>query len=98
MTSGHRWCFTALLLASAGVPLAPVDAEAAPDRALLAKYCLTCHNERARVGGLSLEKIELDRPTGAMAETLEKVVGKLRGGMMPPAGMPRPPAPVLDGF
>src|SRR4029453_9005593 len=58
-------------------------------RALLDQYCVTCHNERAKTAGLTLDKLDLDRVADA-AETWEKVVRKLRGGMMPPQGRPRP--------
>src|SRR5207247_2476856 len=69
----------------------------ASNRALLTKYCVACHNERARVGGLMLDKMDVAQiPVGA--ETWEKVVRKLRGGMMPPQGMPRPDQATLDGF
>ena len=58
-------------------------------RALLDKYCVTCHNDRAKTGGLTLEKID---PAHVVqnTETWEKIVRKLRAGMMPPQGMPRP--------
>jgi hypothetical protein len=56
---------------------------------LLDKYCVTCHNEKTRTAGLMLDKIDVEHvPDGA--ETWEKVIRKLRGGMMPPQGMPRP--------
>jgi hypothetical protein len=59
--------------------------------------CVTCHNERAKTGGLALDSISLSNiPAGA--ETWEKVIRKVRGGQMPPAGMPRPPQAVLDGL
>jgi len=77
---------------------APARASAEPDaRALLAKYCVTCHNERAKTGGLSLEGLD---PSDAVAngELLEKVVRKVRVGMMPPAGMPRPDADASHAF
>src|SRR6204780_4890304 len=60
-----------------------------PQRALLDKYCVTCHNDRAKTGGLTLEKIDVaDIP--AHAETWEKVIRKLQVGAMPPSGMPKP--------
>jgi Protein of unknown function (DUF1592)/Protein of unknown function (DUF1588)/Protein of unknown function (DUF1587)/Protein of unknown function (DUF1585)/Protein of unknown function (DUF1595)/Planctomycete cytochrome C len=62
---------------------------------VLGKYCITCHNDKARTGDLSLEKADLtDIPKGA--ETWEKVVRKVRAGMMPPPGMPRPQRAQLD--
>ena len=57
-------------------------------------YCQTCHNDRLKTGGLSLEGLTLDRN----AETWEKVVRKVRAGMMPPAGAKRPERAALDGF
>jgi cytochrome c5 len=61
----------------------------ADDRAVLDKYCVTCHNERTKTAGLMLDKVDLsDIP--AAADVLEKVVRKVRVGMMPPQGAPRP--------
>jgi hypothetical protein len=58
-------------------------------RAVLDKYCVTCHNQRLRTGGLSLDNIDLAK-VPANAEIWEKVIRKLRSGTMPPSGMPRP--------
>ena len=66
-------------------------------RAVLDRYCVTCHNERLRTAGLSLEKIDVARAADS-PEVWEKVVSRLRSGAMPPQGMPRPPQPNLDGF
>ena len=64
---------------------------------LLASDCVTCHNDRTRIGGLSLQSADLANvPAGA--ETWEKVVRKLRAGSMPPQGAPRPDKAALDGF
>ena len=57
-------------------------------------YCQTCHNERLKTGGLSLEALTLERN----AEIWEKVVRKVRAGMMPPAGARRPERAALDAF
>jgi len=60
-------------------------ASKSPQRAMLDQYCVNCHNVDDRVAGLTLDTMNLDRiPEGA--ETWEKVVMKLRGGMMPPLG------------
>jgi mono/diheme cytochrome c family protein len=73
---------------------APSDA---PHAAVINKYCVTCHSEARRTGGLSLEHANLlDVPGGA--ETWEKVIRKVRVGMMPPPGMPRPERAQLDGL
>jgi hypothetical protein len=69
----------------------------AQDRALLDRYCIGCHNEKTRSGNLAMDKLDLARP-GNNAETWEKVVRKIRAGMMPPAGMPRPDRATLDDF
>jgi len=78
----------------------PVQGRAAPttaDADVAKTYCVTCHNDRVQTGGLSLEHISLDRAV-ADAETLEKVVRKVRAGLMPPAGARRPERAVLDAF
>ncbi|HEY6343823.1 MAG TPA: DUF1592 domain-containing protein [Bryobacteraceae bacterium] len=62
---------------------------ASPQRELLDTYCVTCHNQRLRTAGLMLDKMDVDHPAEG-AETWEKVIRKLRGGMMPPQGNPRP--------
>ena len=58
---------------------------------------VTCHNERAKVGGLALDSKDVDH-VAADAATWEKVVRKIRTGMMPPSGARRPERSVLDGF
>ncbi|HTC88832.1 MAG TPA: DUF1592 domain-containing protein [Bryobacteraceae bacterium] len=58
-------------------------------RAVLNQYCVVCHNQKLKTAGLTLDKLEL-LPVGEHAEQWEKVVRKLRAGMMPPSGMPRP--------
>ncbi len=76
---------------------ATAAAQQAPDPALLKTYCATCHNDRLKTGGFSLDAVSLDDIAGN-AEELEKVVLKLKTGLMPPAGAPRPDRTVLDGF
>jgi len=75
----------------------PQDSSLAPDRALLNQYCVGCHNEKLKTAGLMLDKLDLAHP-GQEPETWEKVVRKLRAGMMPPAGMPRPNRAMLDSW
>ncbi len=65
-----------------------------PQRALLDRYCVTCHNERLRTGGLALDVADVSR-VGEAPDVWERVVLKLRGGMMPPAGRPRPDGAAL---
>src|SRR5262245_54441940 len=70
--------------ATAATPFARSDAREALD-----KYCVTCHNDRAKTGGLSLAAVDLGDP-GKYSTELEKAVRKLRSGAMPPAGNRRP--------
>ncbi|HEY7388028.1 MAG TPA: DUF1592 domain-containing protein [Bryobacteraceae bacterium] len=66
-------------------------------RQTIDKYCVACHNDKLRTGGVSLQNADLsDIPKGA--ETWEKAIRKLRVGAMPPQGMPRPDAATLDGL
>ncbi len=75
----------------------PAAAAPASHAALVKTYCATCHSDRTRSGELSLEHADLaDIPRNA--ELWEKVIRKVRAGMMPPAGMPRPDAATLDAF
>ena len=75
---------------------AAADLQVGADAALVKQYCLTCHNERTRQGGFVLDaeltKVATDR------ERWEKVVRKVKTGMMPPSGAPRPPRERLDAF
>ena len=59
-------------------PVAP------PDAALVKQYCVGCHNDRTKTGDLSLEGRD---PAAAAAdpEVWERVLRKLRVGLMPPA-------------
>ena len=68
-----------------------------PQHALINQYCVTCHNDKAKTAGLMLDELDIDHP-GLHAEAWEKVVRKLRGGMMPPQGMPRPQQAQVDGL
>ena len=89
-----------LVVASGLMLLAGLCASAAPaspQHALINQYCVTCHNERAKTAGLMLDKLDIDH-AGEHADAWEKVVRKLRGGMMPPQGMPRPDQASIDGL
>ncbi len=84
----------ALALAIAMVPIA-ADAQAPspvpdPQTALVRQYCTGCHSERAKAGGLSLVSFELSKAADQQAATSEKMIRKLRAGMMPPPGARRP--------
>jgi hypothetical protein len=72
-------------------------APGSPDQALLAEYCMTCHNQRANTAGLALDTLDPERVVEDAA-VWERVVLKIRTGMMPPAGARRPEREVLDSF
>ena len=86
-----------VLIASQRTPAAAVQGPrpggdpAAAHRAVLQRYCVPCHNERnqANAGRLALDSAELSI-VGEHADVWEKVVAKLRAGLMPPARRPRP--------
>src|SRR5688572_8659331 len=94
---------------AASAPRAPASA-AAPARGsadtpvayqdMLNKYCVSCHNERARIPAgapLALDKASLADP-GAHADVWEKVVRKIGVGAMPPQGSPTPGPVELTRF
>ena len=62
---------------------------APPDRAMLDRYCLGCHNDRLQTAGLSLQGRDIG-DVAADPAVWEKVLGKLRTGDMPPPDRPRP--------
>jgi mono/diheme cytochrome c family protein len=57
--------------------------------ALVKQYCSTCHNDKMKAGGMSLAAFDVS-DAGSRGETVEKMIRKLRTGMMPPAGVKRP--------
>jgi hypothetical protein len=74
-----------LLFIAAGLGLTAAPAY----REVIDKYCVTCHNQRLKTAGLTLDTLDLSNVPGN-AETLEKVVRKLKAGAMPPPGAARP--------
>jgi mono/diheme cytochrome c family protein len=72
-------------------------ASPSPQRALLNQYCVACHNQRVKTAGLTLDTLDLDRIPDH-AESWEKVIRKLRGRLMPPAGRPRPSDANIDAL
>ena len=85
----------AIGFALAGSLCLEVGAQTLPVRPVtevIDQYCVTCHSDRGVRSGrvpISLQTIDASN-VGADAEAWEKVVRKLRAGMMPPAGQPRP--------
>ena len=89
------------LIVSACIQAAPPPQQTATpasitsERALIDKYCVVCHSDKLKTGGLSLQSVDMTNiPAGA--ETWEKVIHKLSLGAMPPQGMPRPDKAGVD--
>ena len=71
--------------------------DAAIPRKVMDQYCVTCHNAKTKSADLLLDQLDLAH-IGDHPEIGEKVVRKLRAGLMPPTGMPRPDAPAMESF
>jgi mono/diheme cytochrome c family protein len=84
---------TALVLTTAGAnarqAAAPPAADAARGQALVDRYCVTCHNQRLKTAHVEFDRLELTHPE-KNAVVWERAIRKLRAGMMPPPGAPRP--------
>jgi len=78
------------------VPLRSAPAQAEP-AAILRQYCYGCHNQKLRSGNLALDGLDVAH-VGQNAAVWEKVVRKLRAGVMPPLGLPRPEKTAYDGL
>jgi cytochrome c5 len=70
---------------------------AVPQQAVLNRYCASCHNQRTKTAGLMLDTLDVTRAR-EHPEVWEKVVRKLRAGLMPPAGLPRPDKATYHGL
>ena len=69
----------------------------AEQTALVKQYCAGCHSERGKAGGLSLAAFDA-ATVDEHGQTAEKMIRKLRAGMMPPLGARRPEPAVLTGL
>ncbi|MDE0650544.1 MAG: DUF1592 domain-containing protein, partial [Gammaproteobacteria bacterium] len=62
---------------------------------VVTQYCQVCHNDALLTGNVSFQGFEVERAP-ERAETAERMIRKLRAGMMPPPGMPRPSGDTLQ--
>jgi hypothetical protein len=76
--------------------VAPAKHSAPPEKlpaqtltAVVQQYCVVCHNDQLMTGNVSFQALDVDRAQ-EKAETAERMIRKLRAGMMPPPGIPRP--------
>ena len=85
----------------AAQPLQTAPVQNLPDvtaqRKMLDQYCVGCHNEDDRVADLLLDKLDIAH-LGDHGELGEKIVRKLRAGLMPPSGMPRPTPAAMESL
>jgi len=79
---------TAVAVTAAPQAQTPVE-NVEKHRATLDQYCVTCHNDRLKTSNLSLEKLDLST-VGDHPDIWERVVRKLRAGVMPPPGALQP--------
>jgi hypothetical protein len=89
--------------APAAAATAQLVKTATDERAALDRYCVSCHSERAKAANMdSARKLQLDTLDPANVQKdgakWELVVRKLRAGMMPPAGVRRPEAPIYESM
>ena len=66
-----------------------------PNKSLIDHYCVSCHNQKLRTAKLALDVLDLSHPEKD-ALIWERAIRKLRGGMMPPPGMPKPPLAAVN--
>ena len=78
-----------VLVAAAADAQSTAKPAASPHQALVDRYCVTCHNQRLKTAKLELDTLDLAQPERD-ALAWERAIRKLRGGMMPPPGAPRP--------
>src|SRR5262245_38631418 len=91
-----RWGVGISMLVAGSRPAAvQAPAPASPERTLVNQYCVTCHNDRMKTGGLSLASLD-PADAGANTAVWEAVVRKLRARAMPPATARRPDEPTYD--
>ncbi len=72
----------------------PASLLPAEQTALVKQYCAGCHSERGKAGGLSFASFDATQVVDH-ADVAEKMIRKLRAGMMPPSGARRPDAPTI---
>ena len=66
-------------------------------REMVSDYCATCHNDALLEGGFSFSELDLAHPEQNAAQA-ERLIRKVRSGMIPPVGLPRPDAATLKAF
>ncbi len=95
------WTRTVLIVSVMGcealLAQIPAASGVATNKALLDRYCGGCHNDKLKASNFSLQNVDLNK-VADHPEIWERVIRKMRAGMMPPAGMNRPPQAQYDGL
>ncbi len=65
--------------------------------AVISKYCLGCHNDKFKSGNMSLTGFGVEHPE-KNPELTENMIKKMRVGLMPKMGAPRPDAETMKSF
>jgi hypothetical protein len=79
---------------NAGAQIAPAPAD---HQQFLTRYCQGCHNDRAKIGGMSVQLLRPDN-LATSGDAWEKILRKVNLGEMPPSGAPKPPKESLIEF
>jgi len=83
------------MLAGARAPaIQTTQMTSATDNEVIEQYCVRCHSDRRLRGNMSLERFDAESPE-ANPVLAEKMIVKLRAGMMPPPGVRRPAGDTL---
>jgi len=69
----------------------PATSPAPEQNAVIRRYCVTCHSDARKTGGLSLASFDVAR-AAEHADVAEKMIRKLQAGLMPPPSSARPDA------
>src|SRR6478736_6984125 len=98
MTPRHRLSVAVLSLwlgsvawsvPQAAAPQAPAASAPSSEREVVDRYCVSCHSDRLKTSGLSLEKLDIAK-ADASPDVWENVARKLQARSMPPQGARRP--------
>jgi mono/diheme cytochrome c family protein len=90
--------FTAGQTAALSQPAAGAPAtDAQAQLATINQYCVTCHNDRTKMAGVSFQGITAES-IPQHAEVFEKAVRKMRGRVMPPPGAKQPTSAAVDSL
>jgi mono/diheme cytochrome c family protein len=101
MRPNKNWILLIAAISFAGVvsaaPQSPEPASGDAQLATVKQYCVACHNDKAKTGGVSFQGITA-ASIAKNPELFEKAVRKLRGRVMPPPGMKQPDGKSVDSL